>query len=254
MKVFVMLLAVALATAAEKCTKYEGKGELKDGECRLTKKDYIYHQPCKAPKVCNDPVGNITKCGDPDKYTRLPGEYCATGDDCRSKTCDDKTKLCKGKNEGEICTLINDCDLGLRCIPEAAGAPVSKCAKAVAPESPCNVTHDCVVPYGCISGVCSKIGTLENKQKANETIHCKSFYISESTEASEKVCTDPPMLSKDGKKLSAPVTCQADDKCTYKFDGVDKKIACECGMTIKETKYCKIYPIDIEFAAVFFTR
>lgn len=255
MKLFVLLLAVALAAPVQDCPKYEGDGgKLNPGECLRKEPNVHYHKVCTEPQVCNtenavDPV----KCTDPEK--RLPGVYCKDNNDCKSKQCDIKAHKCEGKKKGDPCATIDECNPGLRCIDKAPVDPeIPKiCNDAIAIGDACTKDDDCIVPTICTSGKCSLIGTLKNGMKATDKLQCESFYMAKEKGAADNVCMESPKLAKNENEMSAPPRCENDAYCTYKVNKIEQTIPCECGRTENGSKYCQLFPGNIKIDNVSFT-
>ena len=197
-------------------------------------------QSCPSDKECKipseDPIDKAL-CGDksPKAYIKYPGMQCEKDDECANKVCDQSTKTCKTTNEGEECTMVEQCAYGKTCRANDEGKKV--CQSPAKDQEKCTVDTDCDIEHGCYNGKCTHYYTLIDEQ-----------YIGTSTGISNvlSLCqsgfSDENGICQTLKQKQEKTLCDDATPCQYEFNGKMLTIPenCLCGYNRDGAAYCKL--------------
>eukprot|EP00826_Nyctotherus_ovalis_P033919 TRINITY_DN2772_c0_g1_i5.p1 TRINITY_DN2772_c0_g1~~TRINITY_DN2772_c0_g1_i5.p1 ORF type:complete len:238 (+),score=16.29 TRINITY_DN2772_c0_g1_i5:100-813(+) len=194
---------------------------------------------CEGSKVCQLPssMDDTGRCIDKSSITnRLPGEYCDTSNQCRSRNCN--CNLCIGIAENGSCTTHEDCDIELYCNSGVCASPTHACSAEA----------KCMSNEFCVDGVCHGYGLVKVREKAKVPALCESYYVEEG-----KCATGPKVVG----NRSMPKNETGKNLCSYTGGKGLVEGSSICGMNENiRTEYCPLGRGDLKFDAVslFLTR
>ena len=103
---------------------------------------------------------------------------------------------------------------------------------------PCADDYQCVNAAGCLEGRCKQYGTLDNYQRSDNELICKSGFISEGESwGSGTVCMPAPaIIDKAGPEYRC---ASVQDSCTYQSGAAASfTLPCKCGLTPEGDAFC----------------
>lgn len=210
------------------------------GVCVSPAESMTTMQSCPEGKECKipseDPVDKAT-CGDKTTktYLKYPGMQCEKDEECVNKVCDQTSKTCKVINEGEECTMVEECAYGKTCRANDEGKKV--CMSPAKDQEKCTVDTDCDIEHGCFNNKCTHYYTLADGQYigtstpiSNILSLCQSGYSDENG-----ICQT--LTQKQEKTI-----CNDATPCQYQYgeETVTLPENCLCGYNRDGLSYCKL--------------
>ena len=243
MKVLLTLLVIILATnigAAFKpsiCPIYTVKKD-NNKTCYYEELGKLTLRKCKDGQYCEHmKLNKESVCQDIPKVNLTHGEKCDKDDQCASKKCDEKNKICVGFNETHACNTTAQCGSNLFCnkVENKTNCTKTGISCNEAGEG-CNTNQFCYAP----NKTCHNYMSKSNNQPAVSSAECKSYYTDD-----EGKCADRPILEKE--------SCTGGEySCTYKQGKKSFTIPCLCirGGDIKKIRRCPIFKPKGDLAKV----
>lgn len=227
-RIFLLCLFISLCSGSEvQCSKFDCFELGEDNKCYTLKRskhlfDYTL-KSCPDGKLC-DLESNFDSglCQD-NLPRRLPGEFCAKPEDCRSKQCD--SAKCIGSDAGQPCSNDESCNHGLYC-----NAGICAAVKKVTEN--CQAKEKCDAGLVCNKATCVPILSVTEGGEADVSSACGTFF------ATGGHCVAGPRLKERPENADGPIACATD--CKYRLGENENYLtsSCVCGMTHEGKKYC----------------
>ena len=247
---FLSLVAVYFA-AGKDCNIYScapSNVTIPSGDCIRQIGDNYYLKPC-VNQTCDTSSGScVPKQNTTQKA--YPGEFCTSNSTCKYGTCVKfgKKYKCQGKDQGEDCSVHEECNPGLMCAANDTCQPQIAIGK-----SGCRDKYDCVnnaqcnFTRGVSDGLCVELMSGGIGERVSDCV------ASSSQVCSSGVCEATGIFGSFGvcikpfrSKVSNPNMCTDDTQCIG-TNGKDDVIGtCRCGYNEQGFAYCEAFPGDFE--------
>ena len=195
------------------CNKTPGK------YCLGTGINNYYASACPKSTFCSSQGICINTKNKYQNTEAYPGEVCNNEILCKFGTC--VKGFCKGKEFGEVCNEILECDPGLRCHHTCKKLFLNK-------ERGCLTDFDCQPDSACNYGECTKYFSLKTSRKVEK---CEKFsnFLCESAACDKGKCLDFQVSDE------FPKECESDKDCVS-TDG--HFVQCMCGFNENAKSFC----------------
>jgi len=230
--VVIICISVSFQVPLYQCPSFAVGSGLPTGVCAQrnyvngTKSSYNWQfSNCSTGQICAfNPAQNTSNCvANVSSNSSLPGENCTINSDCLSKSCDNSSKRCIGKAQGESCTDTSQCGVGLFC---SGNPPRQTCTNLIPISGSCANGALCVGNAMCINNTCFGFQTVPYGSPADNYFLCQGNYsvYPDSVNGINK-CRSPLSLT------NPSTQCDLASMCVYTGENnYTKSIPCRCGV------------------------
>jgi hypothetical protein len=200
---------------------------------------------CKDNQYCNTKtkvlpfeVEGLIECANVTfRNIRYPGEDCDQDEQCYAgvQQCVQATKKCKGYSEGQQCTYVDDCIVGLYC-------DSGYCKKQKGLGEACQSSIECQNALLCYNDTCSitpyslPIGEVfSSDEHFDGNVYCNRMQGSLDIVKNLFKCAALNQTVPEGEEY---VKCAFEEICRYTIDGLEATQTCGCGLNADGQGYC----------------
>ena len=232
--IFIITFINSLIPNEDICQKIQCSDDIGAGTCVKVDSRTSYFKECPIGEICeiefDDPIIDSKCIKKPKAFKKLPTLPCKSNEECLSNIC--SQGICLGKQKGENCSLVTDCDYGYTCRKDSDNN--FKCLEPITTGNNCDYDTDCINECGCLKNICTKYFSLDNNQQGSdlsnqELSFCKSGYSNELG-----ICQNLTSINEN-------YMCSNNNKCKYNTsDGeiITMDFNCLCGYNQEGRRYC----------------